>query len=92
MISKICFTRCCIFTNNQLGNYPNQKCPLLMTALPVTSALQAACLSSLALFSSSLPHSLLPLANFAPSPIIEVLLSKTDKEPLTIAVDSLLRM
>ena len=37
--------------------HPNQKCPFLTTALPVVSALHAACLSSLILLSSNLPIS-----------------------------------
>ena len=69
--------------------HPNQKCPFLTTALPVVSALHAACLSSLILLSSSLVHSLRPRATIAPSPIMEVLSKSTEILALTIADDSL---
>ena len=61
--------------------------PLL--ALPVVSALHAACLSSLILLSSIFVHSLRPRANFAPSPIMEDLFKSTEMLALTMAVDSL---
>ena len=54
------------------------------------AALHAASLSILALISSILPHSLLPLAILAPSPIIDVLLRTTEILAFTMAVDSLL--
>ena len=59
------------------------------TALPVVSALHAACLSSLILLSSSFVHSLRPRANFAPSPIMEDLFKSIEMLALTMAVDSL---